>query len=262
MHFINIFKRKEYLAGLCLIYLNISTLILFKDYWKIKAIISFAINIFITITHLLSCIFLESEFKSNYLRILQIRLEKKISLISLIVVIILAINLGTIELSLTEYPYKKISPYSFIDLDFQLQTTRRCELYNENPEKKLFQYICLINKDNYEEVVESKEEKSYLISDMDVNCSKIEFESLINNKGVINNLVNKSNNEEIYFCDVIKQSKKYTILNEPINFNGDFKYYLIKIIFQIVLTFYYSYLNCTYFRSIRANISSKLLHLF
>ena len=85
MEIITFLKKREYLTILILIILNIYIIIKFYLFVpKISYIIIFLIGIFILIIYNFLCIFLENEFRNNDLKLLQIRLESKLFVLSLI----------------------------------------------------------------------------------------------------------------------------------------------------------------------------------
>ena len=76
--------KKEYLPGLSLIIINLIIIYSFFDFGESKQFKRVAITSFIVIViHYICCIFLESEFNTNFLKIYQIQLEKIISYLSL-----------------------------------------------------------------------------------------------------------------------------------------------------------------------------------
>ena len=94
MRIINIFGRRDYIIVLFLIILNVYYLSF--SYYDLSNSpsykIYFKISLIMIIFHFLCCVFLESEFDSMFFRKLQLKLEKKIFIISLITVIFIASN--------------------------------------------------------------------------------------------------------------------------------------------------------------------------
>ena len=85
MEIINIFKRSQYLICFLFFLIELLALFFYQDYVKNKTIIIVYKIIFaIILIHYLYCIVLESEFKSHYLKIIQIHFEKYLSIVSLI----------------------------------------------------------------------------------------------------------------------------------------------------------------------------------
>ena len=96
MRIVDVFTKKVYIIGLSFIIMDIIIFILYLDLSEIQSLKNlFSISFFIIVFHFLTCIFLESEFDYNFLRIFQIKLEKYISFISLIAAISGAINVNS-----------------------------------------------------------------------------------------------------------------------------------------------------------------------
>ena len=229
MKIINIFKIREYIVYLCLIIINILIIIFFFGFGLHKAgEYIFLINITIIILFLFYCIFLESEFNSSYLRNYQIKLENKVSFLSLIISVLSALNITLFSNLFVKYIlYKIYCPFTLTNMDYKLHLKRRCELYNINRESKLpYQYIC-----------------SY-------NAEKIYFLSLI-----FIMLCDFNSTKIIYYCDLFKlpdyfpSSINQNICNKPTFYSAD-----IILILQIYFTIVFIKANVTYFKYIRANI--------
>ena len=256
MKIINFFKKKEYLLGSILIFLDINTFLFFYDFCTLnKLLIIFIINMSIIMIHLLICIFLESEFSSNYLRILQLRFEGKISIFSLIAAVSTYLNIYVMYYFYNEYlKYKNNCPFNLSEFDYKLHLKRRCELFsNTSIENNISQYICSFNAEkNYRRLEHLNDQNIY----SEYNCSLVE--TLMNNNGVIVNFVNEYNKEDIYYCDLKNQPLKY-----PDSIDNYFcqvplpLIYVIIFFSQIILSFYYTLLNHLYFRNIRANVCAK-----
>ena len=93
MRIINIFNQKQYIFGLGSIILNLITLILYIDFSpRILRKYFFYLNLSIIIFYFLLCVFLESEFVSSFLKILQIKLEKLLPFFSLLIISCVTFN--------------------------------------------------------------------------------------------------------------------------------------------------------------------------
>ena len=83
MKIFNIFKRKEYILDLVIIFTNLYAINAYFDYSAFEiAKRIYKISVATIILHYLICVFLESEFDSIFFKILQIKIEKNISYIS------------------------------------------------------------------------------------------------------------------------------------------------------------------------------------
>ena len=256
MKIINIFKIREYIVYLCLIIIDILTIIFYFGFGLNEAgEYIFLFNITIIILFFFYCIFLESEFNSSYLRNYQIKLENKVSFLSLIISVLSAYNfIVFLGLFVKYILYKIYCPFTLTNMDYKLHLKRRCELYNINRESKLpYQYICSYNA-----------EKIYFLSLIfimlcDFNSTKItkcsRVGSLINNNKVIDTFLQEYYKEDIYYCDLFKlpdyfpSSINQNICNKPTFYSAD-----IILILQIYFTIVFIKANTIYFRNIRANI--------
>ena len=143
MRIINFLKKKEYQVGLIIIIFNLVIIIFYGDLITKQILLIHITSIFIIIFHNLLCIFMESEFKSNKLRLLQLQIEDKLSFISLIVVFsIVVANFFVSGLCICNSIYKSFCPFFLKNFDYDLHLKRRCELYNTIVDKKILQYIC------------------------------------------------------------------------------------------------------------------------
>ena len=201
MKIINIFTRKGYLVSLSLIIINIIIITSYLDFGGEKSLDKFlGITFSIIVLHFLTCIFLESEFESNFLRVLQIQLAKVISYISLIVIISGTINVNIGVLTYAEYMnYKILCPFFIDNINYKLHFKRRCSLYNINKENYYpFQYICSYNPEK-NQIITIFSEKDIISSYYNFKCSKVE--TLIKNNKTIDDFVNEYYKEDIYYCD-------------------------------------------------------------
>ena len=149
------------------------------------------------------------------MKLIQIKLEKLLIIIPLIVIVCVLINffLGSI-FYVNYFNYKKYCPFSFSGLDYGLHLKRRCELYNiDNESNYPFQYICSddeskLNNFNKEFFADYKM-RNY----SDIKCSKVE--KLINNNKVIDEFVKEYYKEELYYCNLEKQIEKFSMSINP-----------------------------------------------
>ena len=252
MELIKFYKRKEYLVGLIVIILNIYLILsLYVFSPNISLIITYLINLIILILFIFLCIFLESEFHNDYLKLLQLRLENKVCFFSLFAHASVVFNYF-IGFSFNQryFNYKNNCPFFLTKLDYKLHLKRRCELYNINSTKNIFQYICSFNVEN--DLIPMKEQNAIAsISRNDINCSLVQ--KLINNNEVINTFINEYNKEFIYYCDLKTIPAKYGDSIDPEICQTSF--FLPKYIFIINFFFliYFCKINFTYFRIIKAN---------
>ena len=138
MKIFNIFKRKEYILDLVIIFTNLYAINAYFDYsaFEISKRI-YKISVATIILHYLICVFLESEFDSIFFKILQIKIEKNISYISFIIVPVLLLIMSCANSFYSEYLYyKQFCPYSLSEIDYKLHFKRRCELYTLIDNKK------------------------------------------------------------------------------------------------------------------------------
>ena len=145
MKIFNIFNSNAYIIGLGIITMNLRFIFSYFDFSiNISSKQEFIVSFIIILVHYLLCIFLESKFDSTFLKILQIKFEKSISIISLFSIICAVFNFRLSCSFYAEYlNYKKFCPFSFSGLDYKLHLKRRCELYNiKNKSFFLFQFIC------------------------------------------------------------------------------------------------------------------------
>ena len=256
MKILNFFTKKAYLVSLSLIIINIIIILFYLDFNIVKSfdkylIITFSIIVF----HFFPCIFLESEFESNFLRILQLQLEKVISYISLIALVSGAINVNFGHSIYVEYLMYKVSCPFFLDnIDYKLHFNRKCSLYNINKENyHPFQYICSYNPEE-NQILSKFVSEIYNFKDyLNMNCSKVI--SLINNNKVVDDFVKEYYKEDNYYCDLKRQFASYYGSFDlktcgQTTFNPG-----IFIALYLIVTAAFIILNYTYFRNIKANIS-------
>ena len=178
MRILNIFKRKKYILGLVIIAMNL--FIIKKCFYVIIHEATkqmFAISLFYVFLHYWICVFLESEFDSKFCRVFQLKLEKKISYISMLSIPFLTCNivLGTLIYSLEYNYYKQFCPYDLSGSDYELHFKRRCGLYNIDKENIYpFQYICSSNEEKYKFIEEKVINIVFTSNYSDVKCSKVE----------------------------------------------------------------------------------------
>ena len=149
MRIINIFERREYLIVLFLIILNVYYF--YFSYYDLSNGPSykryFKISLIMIVFHFLCCVFLESEFNSLFFRKMQLKLEKKIFLISLIISVPIVSNYIIGFYFYTSYIIHQLNcPFSLDQIDLKLHLKKRCDLYNINNESSYpIQYICSYN---------------------------------------------------------------------------------------------------------------------
>ena len=147
MKIINIFLKWEYFVGLCFIILNIIIMYIlyiikfpnieFFSYW-------FYVNFLLILFYYFLCIFIESKFNSNSIRLLQFRLQEKIFTLSSIInaPIVLNFLLG-FTFSMLYMVYMHFCPFSMQDIDYSLHLKKRCELYDDNHKyNNPYKFIC------------------------------------------------------------------------------------------------------------------------
>ena len=256
MRIINFLKKKEYQVGLIIIIFNLVIIIFYGDLITKQILLIHITSIFIIIFHNLLCIFMESEFKSNKLRLLQLQIEDKLSFISLIVVFsIVVANFFVSGLCICNSIYKSFCPFFLKNFDYDLHLKRRCELYNTIVDKKILQYICSYDASKMSSISIKIFQLLKIIEYPNFGCYKVK--SLINND-VINNFVNEYYNEDIYYCDFKNtQLWKVKSSDNPKICQSSVVYLDIFIIPYIILGIYYISYNYNYFKNIRANINFK-----
>ena len=264
MRIINIFKIKIYLVELIIIICNLVLLIICGDFCEKKSyLVIYIVAAFIILFHYLLCIFLESEFESNKLNLLQIQFENKISFITFIAIIASIINYGLGMYFLSNYfGFKLICPFSCSNFDYKLHLERRCELYDINFEKKSLHYICSYNASKISSYffLGIFPILSSLIESSEFECNKVE--SLIDND-VINNFIKEYYKEEVYYCNFTNlRPQRYKLTNAPNICQSFIKYLDAIIIPYLFFVIYYinSYFNYN-FRNIRANLKIKMHYL-
>jgi len=256
MRIINIFNQKQYIFGLGLIILDLITLILYIDFSpRILCKYFFYLNLSIIIFYFLLCVFLESEFVSSFLKILQIKLEKLLPFFSLLIISCVPFNYFFGVIFLADYLYyETFCPYTFSGIDYKLHLERRCELYNINKENFYpFQYICSYNETKIDIISKKVPDQFETGPFPKKKCSKVE--SLINNNKVIDEFVNEYYKENLYYCDLEKQIQKFNITISPKNCEI-FVFSLPIFIPYTILGFLFLYFVPTYFKNIRANVIS------
>ena len=254
MRIINIFKKYEYLSSLFLIiffsiaYIIQSHIEFLKEQSHIEIFLAI---LFLQIFHFLYCIFLESEFKGNYLRILQIRLERGISYISIIIIIPAFFGLHlAVEYYYFYLLYQIFCPFTLDNIDIKLHLKRSCALYNTDLGKNFpYQYICTYDAAKFKTFYEDFLNKFPHVQD-ELECSKVG--SLLKGNKVVDDFVNEYYKEELYYCDLEKEIIKFSVNPEfcgKITFSPN-----IILIIGLFLVFNFLILNITYFKNIRANI--------
>ena len=255
MRIINIFERRDYLIVFFLIILNVYYLSFsyydlsngpsYKRYFKISLIM--------IVFHFLCCVFLESEFNSLFFRKMQLKLEKKIFLISLIIAVPIVSNYIIGFYFYTGYIIHQLNcPFSLDQIDLKLHLKRRCNLYNMNNESSYpAQYICSYNAEKNQPLKMVLKIFGRELSS--IRCSKVK--SLMHNNKVIDDFVNEYNIDDIYYCNSKAIIEKYPIsINLEDCEKNDF-YPEVIIILHFVLNFSFIILDLTYFKNIRANIN-------
>lgn len=261
MKIINFFRRRNYLIGLITIILNIYVFIyLIPFITKVKAKSFFVINIFFESFHFLICIFLESEFDFTYLRLSQFRYEKRISILSLIVLVFNILNLFTTWIFFMRYLiYKRDCPFNLSEFNYELHFKKRCELFNINKADNILQYICSYDAQSSNAVLFYLINKEKLINETYINCSKVI--KLINNNEVIDKFSHEYIKEDLYYCDLVKLPENNLKPKDPYICQENNFFIFFAIILQNAFLAYHSKLNFSYFRNIRANVNPKLYHL-
>ena len=263
MKLVNIFVKREYLRFLSLIIFYLGIVKLYFYFSPAEFVtITFTINLTIIIVHFFICIFIESQFDNNIIRIKQIEFERIISYMSLIVLAPIAINFLIGILLYNKYiGYKLYCPFTLSKIDYKLHLKRRCELYNINKENFYpYNYICTYNAEDNQFIMEKLALKLKLYPCSDFKCSKVE--SLINNNEVIKKFFNEYYKENLYYCDT-----KQAIINSfsyPIKQDLCQEYthdYLIFLVIYIYITVSLIKLESTYFKNIKANINMQLYFL-
>ena len=86
--------KKEYIINLATILTNIYIITAYFVFFPLKNSFKklFLIDLSIIIFHYFYCIFLENEFDSTFLKLMQIKLEKLLIIIPLIVIVCVLIN--------------------------------------------------------------------------------------------------------------------------------------------------------------------------
>ena len=260
MKILNIFRRKEYLLGLIIIVINLYIknlsfhLIIHEPTKKV-----FTTSLYYVILHYLVYVFLESEFDSIFFKILQVKLEKIMSYISIIAIIFLSliIGYGSSLYSMEYLLYKQFCPYTLSGLDYKLHFKRRCELYYIDKEKIYpFRYICSCNEEKNIFIPEKYLNEYFAFNYSDVECSKVK--KLIDNNKVIDEFVNEYHKEDLYYCVLRTQVKKFS--KSIISRKCDDKMFPLKgfnIIYFILVSIYINW-EFTYFKNIKANIVKRL----
>jgi len=246
MKLVNIFEKNEYKMLLILFAFNILTIYIFSDY----LINDIAIKIyFIGFTYFsiysIYCFFIESSFDNKYLQILQIKLERFISIASF---------LGLTSVSLIFFFYMFIiyyyslyhseCPFLLSKFDYKIHAQKRCELYNINSTSIFpYQYICTFNAES---------------SDSGRNCSKVE--KIIKNNEIINDFLNEYYKEiNLYYCDLKEQPWKFKEVDPNICDEGAGNYMIF-----LFINYYFS-IRCFnaifyYLRHIKPNIENYVEH--
>ena len=192
-----------------------------------------------------------SEFKGNYLRILQIRLERGISYISIIIFI--PVLFGLI-LAVACYNfcllYQIFCPFTLDNIDIKLHLKRSCALYNTDLGKNFpYQYICTYDAAKFKTFYKDFLNLFPHVQD-ELECSKVK--SLLKNNKVIDDFVKEYYKEELYYCDLVKKIIKFSVNPEfcgKITFSPN-----IILIIGFFWGFNFLILDISYFKNIRANI--------
>ena len=260
MSLIEILRKKEYILFLAIIFTNIRIITNCFDAISYKPLkILFKFDLFIIIFYYFYCIFLENEFDSTFLKIWQIKLERKLlmSFIALIVLICSMINVFLGEFFFSRYLYyKKYCPFTFKELDYKLHLKRRCELYNINNKSIFpFQYICNYDESKFN-IFNKEFFEIYKISIYsEIKCSKVE-NLLINNK-VIDEFVNEYYREDLFYCDLEKQIEKFSDSINPKKCTAIPSSTDKFIVFHLFLSIIFWFKIISYFKDIKANIIVK-----
>ena len=252
MEIINIFKRSQYF--ICFIFLLITHIILlfYQDYVRNQlALITFKITSVIILIHYLYCIVMESEFKTHYIKIVQIHFENYLSIVSLITTISVVINISMYFI--LNFSLANFSDNCNFYID-KLHSQKKCELYNININtQNPYQFICTYNPEKDQFPHELTNVSQYENS---LECS--DNESLIYNNEVIEEFKPKFIGNNFYYCDLKFEPESFYLMEEY-KCNIFKKRYFMKMIITLHLLYcnfgiiYFVLINI-YFKNIKANV--------
>ena len=261
MKIINIFEKKEYFMLLKFFITNIFSFFLYSDYVPYEPfIIIYKASLTIFSLYNIYCIFIESSFENNSLRLLQIKLNKyNFYLFSLFTLLSIAFTMLLNSLFISLYMYYKMEcPFLLKNFDYKIHAQRRCELYNINSTNitniTKNEYICSFNAETC---------PFLFIQNLDSRpkCSKVE--KLIENNEVIEEFIKEYYQESnLYYCKYKPASINWKI--EPKICDAKIK---IKFPVIFILLICYFGVRCiiqiyNYFRLIRPNIDHyEYLHI-
>lgn len=253
MQVINILKRTEYLLCLLLFLLIIFTIIFSQDYVQEHILVNiFKFNLYSEFIYYFYCIFLESQFESDYFKLLQIRFERRLFFVTIMV------NISTI----INTPLYFIFPayhLNYINANKKyrknINSEKRCELYNINESNAFpYHYICSYNPEN--EILPNHLKSIYNFIPV-FNCS--DFKLLINNNKVIKSFIQKYKTNQIYQCDSKDRTKNLIFFRTQ-------NYYDLCVNLIFILTMVYIFLSVkylelvnVYFKNIKANIINMVI---
>ena len=178
MIIINIFQRWNYFICLLYLLLNIISFFLYNGTIEDQILIKiYIVTLFLLLAHYLYCIFLESEFDSHYLKVLQLLFQRYLYLVSLMINLAAGINniIGIVfPISFIKYRYSCEKSKN------EFNSQRKCELYSINNEDFPYRYICPYNPKNEEYPKELRK-----LADFYPYAKCSDFESLLINNDEI-----------------------------------------------------------------------------
>ena len=252
MQIINILKRWEYLLCLMFFLTKIFTIMLSKEYVPELILVNvFKFNFASEIIYYLYCIFLESEFESKYIKILQIRFEKRLFFVTIMINLASITNIG-LYYAFPAFHINYIKAYKLYRNN--INSEKNLELYNIN-EKDTFpyHYICSYNPEN--EILPNKLKSIYYLIPK-FKCTKFK---LINNNKAIQSFIKKYELNHIYHCGS-KDRKKNLF------FFGNSDYYDLSLYLVYILMTLYTFLCVkhlelvnVYFKNIKANVINMII---
>ena len=259
MNLISLLTMHEYIVFLRFIILNIFLYIFFNYNIILNNLAAnvFLGNILFLVFYFIYCLFLETEFCREDLKVMKMKIENKALLLSFIALCSSCINYSIYVKSNSFYLYYiSECPFKLQDINYELHLEKRCELYNINMNQSYpYQYICSFNPEKaiqkslfFFQIIALKKN----LNIMPMNCSEVKI--LKQNNKVIDNFVNEYYKEDIYYCD---------LKNLPNIFpNADFKCcnkYNINIFIIYILSTYFfiTYVKTLfcYFTMINSNIN-------
>ena len=259
MSVIDLLKQREYINFLLIIILFIVEIIIYYPYSnRIDILFALLVSYFLFIAYFIYCIFLETEIKNHRLKILQIHLEKGVSILSsVVIIVVISVYFISFHFLIEYFNYQTDCPFIYNNISYNLHINKICELYNiNNTSLYPYQYICSFNLKKEGFGLFNPTLNYILGHENSIRCFEVKL--LKNNNDVIDKFVEEYYKEELYYCDLCRLPKEYPYVNYKYCRSYTLLDPIVLSILQFILIIkFIKDLDC-YFRLITANVNYSI----